>query len=104
MTGENYHLRRNRDGNNHQLFQSRNFVTGKFNCHNVATYGDSQNYFVPGEHVSRHRDGKNHHPYQSHKLVGDVYCRHNSANNNSQNSLKVDESNHLIGTTRKDPR
>ena len=104
VTGENDHFCTNRDGNNYQLYQSKNFVTNKFNRHSLATYDNGQNYMVPGEHVSSHRDDKNHQSYQSYKLVGDEYHRLNVASDNSQNSFKGDESNHLIRTTPKDPR
>ena len=65
--GENDHLCWNRDGNNHQLYQNRNPVIGDFNCYNVTTNGNSQNYLVTDEndHLLRNRDCNNHQLFQS---------------------------------------
>ena len=95
VTVENDHLCRNRDGNNHQLYQCKNFATNKFNCHNVASYDNSQNCVVTGEndHLLRNRDGNNHQLYQNQTFTTDKFNCHSFATfDNSQNYLVPGES------------
>ena len=96
--GENNHLCRNRDGNNHQLYQNKNPVMGAFNRRNIAKDNDSQNYLVNEEndYFRRNRDGNNHQFFQSkYFAMGDFNRRNITTYDDSQNYSATGENDHL---------